>query len=667
MYGPDGISLDPFTSADNADHGQLWTPLIPGDEVTIEVVLPESQRQELELELGRINHGYRPLRQPPSKQSGSCNIDTVCPQAAPWRNQVRSVARYTIQGTALCTGVLVNNTAEDFTPFFLTADHCGQAGGPFSSYFDEEDAASVVAYWNFENSFCRPPGTAEAGGEGDEDLDRLDTNSGASLEMRYSGDDTQIEGGPDTALLKLDNDVDPDIDAYYAGWDRTDTAPEEGIAIHHPRGEEKRISFTDRPTQKTGYLDMPPSAEETHLYVEAWDEGTTERGSSGSPLLDEAGRVTGVLSGGLAACDGTEPNNEPDWYGRLAQAWDGGGTPDSRLRDHLDPTGTNPESLDGVNQITGVDPPAAITDFRVQSLDATDDVLSFTLAWTATGSDGTVGSATTYDMRFDTSPIESLSDFSEANRLFGLPAPQEAGTEETFTVENLETGETYYFGLLAFNDRGDSTPLATASTDIPPPDPISDFRASAEADGVKLSWTATGDSEDKGAASAYDLWFSNSPIRSLDDTLEANRVSGLPEPDTAGTQETFKIRDLEPQQPFYFAIRAINSAGIPSSLAYTTDNVILLQENVKFAAPYPNPTRAQATIELAVEEEQEQPVEIRLYDARGRHVETVYRDTPTPNRQTEVMIDLDHLSSGRYFFQLRGDAVSKTQPITVVR
>jgi hypothetical protein len=49
------------------------------------------------------------------------------------------------------------------------------------------------------------------------------------------------------------------------------------------------------------------------------------------------------LSGGYAACS----NNEPDWYGRLARHWTGGGTPETRLADWLDPLATGALFLDG--------------------------------------------------------------------------------------------------------------------------------------------------------------------------------------------------------------------------------------------------------------------------------------------------------------------------------
>jgi len=52
--------------------------------------------------------------------------------------------------------------------------------------------------------------------------------------------------------------------------------------------------------------------------------------------------VVGQLHGGLAACE----NDLPDWYGRFSISWSGGGTPNSRLSDWLDPLGTGTTTLD---------------------------------------------------------------------------------------------------------------------------------------------------------------------------------------------------------------------------------------------------------------------------------------------------------------------------------
>jgi hypothetical protein len=60
LYPPDHSQiLGPYTRDDNAEHGQLWTPEIDGEEVILEVSLPNDQMSHMLLVLGFVNQGYR--------------------------------------------------------------------------------------------------------------------------------------------------------------------------------------------------------------------------------------------------------------------------------------------------------------------------------------------------------------------------------------------------------------------------------------------------------------------------------------------------------------------------------------------------------------------------------------------------------------------------------
>ncbi len=319
--------LGPFTKGDNEEHQELWTPIIDGDEVVVEVNVPIAKRPSLELKLTAIHHDFIGF----NMLSGGCNLDVVCGVADnpnysivdDYRSVIRSVGLYHLNGVSVCSGALINTTENDCTPYFLTADHCG-----LRDYNDQ----TMVVYWNYENSFCRTVNSPENELIGDGTLTEFST--GATLKATYDVSDF--------TLVELDDPIDVTYQPYFAGWTRIATAPNSTVGIHHPSFQEKRISV-DGDESLIGAWDIDQM--NTHLIVDNWEIGTTEGGSSGSPLFNEDQQIVGQLSGGLAACG----NQLADLYGWINVSWEGGGTPDTRLKDWLDPQGTNAFAIDGKN------------------------------------------------------------------------------------------------------------------------------------------------------------------------------------------------------------------------------------------------------------------------------------------------------------------------------
>ena len=312
----------PYTARDNKPHGELWTPVVPGESACLEMFVPDGAKEEPQLVISQVSRGYRDMFH--RRKNGFvpaaefCNNDVVCPVGSAWSNEIRSVARYSISGEFLCSGTLINDAAGDQKNYFLTANHCGISAG---------NAASVVVYWNYQSPVCGQLG-------------------GGSLAQNQSGVIFRAaKADVDFALVELEDMPESSFNVYYSGWDRTTTVSPGAVGIHHPNGDEKAISFSSA-TLTTVDSCISMSAFNTHWQV-IWNDGVTEPGSSGSGIWNPVThRVVGILSGGDSFC--ATPAG-PDCYGKFSLAWGSGSTAATRLRDWLDPLNTGVTAVPGMN------------------------------------------------------------------------------------------------------------------------------------------------------------------------------------------------------------------------------------------------------------------------------------------------------------------------------
>ena len=320
----------PFVAADSEEHEQLWTPIFTTDKIVIELNVPIHQKSEVALQLTYVNHDFLDIQK---SSTDNCHIDINCgeetgyPEVEKFREQIRSVGLYTLSGKSICSGFLINNTRQDCTPYFMTAFHCNLTAS---------NAPSMVTYWNFENSQCRPSGENANAIQGDGSLETF--NTGATWRAGWAESDF--------TLVELDDEVPTSANAFFAGWDISNNLPAESVLVHHPNLEEKRISFayTSLYTGVWG-SETTPIINGNHLVLDHWDLGSTEGGSSGAPLFNRGGLAVAQLHGGLASCE----NQEYDAFGRLHSSWTGGRTAATRLKDWLDPDGIGRLQLEGKN------------------------------------------------------------------------------------------------------------------------------------------------------------------------------------------------------------------------------------------------------------------------------------------------------------------------------
>ncbi len=317
-----------FTALNNKSDGMFAITPIEGETVTLEYFKPATVRRQGVIEISYVVHAYRNLHSVMDEllekdygDSGACNNDVACPESAGWEDQIRSVALIIDDGFRACTGAMVNNAAQDGTPYFLSANHCG---------------IDINSNWTFVFNYNSPTCDGPDG-----NLD--ESIVGGQLRANY--------GPSDFSLFELSMPPPPDYTVYYAGWNNMDVPAFNCTAIHHPAGDVKKISFNDDPlfsgTWGTGGAEIPGG---NHWIIGDWEDGTTEGGSSGSPVFDHQKLIVGQLHGGGASCD----DIIYDSYGKFSASWTGGGTPSTRLMDWLG------EGRDTLHGAYFIDPPLAL-------------------------------------------------------------------------------------------------------------------------------------------------------------------------------------------------------------------------------------------------------------------------------------------------------------------
>ena len=316
VYSMDERSVrGPFSSLDNINDGEFWMPIVLGDDIMVSITCDEADRLAIEQDviITKVNVGYRGFDDPnPRGSSESCNVDVECPLGDDWWNEIPSVGVYTINGFLTCTGAMINNTAQDETPYFLTAEHCGISNG---------NDQSVVVYWNHQNSYCRTPGSSDSGGNGNGNYNQYTSGS------TYRASNSTY----DFCLIELNSDPNPTYGVTFSGWSRSSSTPSYGVGIHHPNSAEKRISSVQYTYSNGQYWGVN------------WDEGRTYYGSSGSPLYNAEHQIVGALCCGGSFCT----NDSDDYYGKsLSSSW-------SQMSQYLDPLGTNQQTLDTLGGNSG--------------------------------------------------------------------------------------------------------------------------------------------------------------------------------------------------------------------------------------------------------------------------------------------------------------------------
>jgi len=330
-----GINLN-FSKFNPGKSGKLWiysedkthaiggfdyrssTPDIPfatapvkGESIMLEFVYDASEAG-IEVEIAEVIYEFADIFEVSRAfgSSGGCNKNVNCAEYLAQQNQKRSVAMILTQNNVRwCSGAMVNNTAQDGKPYFLTARHCNTT-------------ANSIFMFNYESPDCS-----------NIDGPTQQTIQGCTIRVNWTTSDV--------TLVELSSVPPLNYFTYFSGWDASAAPADSAFGIHHPKGDIKKISFEKNPVFGAPYA-MGDTAL-SHWKISSWEVGTTETGSSGSPLFNHEGEIVGQLHGGQANC----ANSVNDYYGRFNYSWEGENTPETALKFWLDAGNTGQNQLGG--------------------------------------------------------------------------------------------------------------------------------------------------------------------------------------------------------------------------------------------------------------------------------------------------------------------------------
>ena len=268
--GPNSIVFGPFTDKGPWGGGEFWSGTVDGDTAVIEFYKKPGENGE-GFAIFEISHILAELDwrlRPNEPDVLGCQIDASC-YGDREKDAVGRIL-FNNNGMFVCTGTLLNDLAEDRTPYFLTANHCVST---------QAVAQTVEVYWFYQTTSC---------------------NSGVLRSWVHSPPGANLLAGQssnDFSLLRLLNNAPNG--AVFSGW--TSASQSTGTSVfglHHP----DRYSPPSIPSYLRRSTGSITSTNESCLslanaYQIHWTAGATEPGSSGSGLFTSNGhQLVGVAS-----------------------------------------------------------------------------------------------------------------------------------------------------------------------------------------------------------------------------------------------------------------------------------------------------------------------------------------------------------------------------------
>jgi fibronectin type III domain protein/trypsin len=276
VYGssPDSIVFGPFTQKGPWGSGEFWSGTLDGDTVVVEFYKRTDETGQ-GFEISEVSHMFTELDwrlRSDEPDVLNCEVDASC-YSDREKNSVGRIL-FNDNGVFVCTGTLLNNIAEDRTPYFLTANHCINTNAV---------AQTVEVYWFYQTTSCNSGVLRSV----------IHSSPGASL--------LRAQALNDFSLLRLQHNAPAGV--WFSGWTSGLQTIGTGVfGLHHPGGyiPPSVGSYLRRATGSVTNTNYDcPATGLVNGYRADWASGLAEPGASGSGLFTLDGHyLVGVLSCG---------------------------------------------------------------------------------------------------------------------------------------------------------------------------------------------------------------------------------------------------------------------------------------------------------------------------------------------------------------------------------
>lgn len=426
------------------DEEHYWSPQASGDTIGIEIRLPQANlQQDVELELLTVAHRFKALNLVvPNALECSNHEDVQCAidDGEISESSARSALRLTFESggsSYTCSGTLMNvsGDGEDvYIPYIITAAHCIST---------EEEASSVIAWWNYQAASCSGSGTS------------------ADFGLTFGGADLLVTvESYDQSLIRLR--ADPPGGTSFSGWWVTDINTDTtGSGAHHPDGGHKK--FFSGTTQGSFNVNICDEDDNCTLLVDSvemrMDNGAAEGGSSGAGMRIFNQEVNDTLFVGVLSASDEECENSSTYFGKFWHFYD-------YIATWFDPAPPPPVSSDDHGDSTETATEIDLVSTTEGEIEVADDVDYFevvvhrrgTIEVYTSGSLDTTGQLTSEELG-----VDMTDDDSGENSNFSLTADVEPGVYY-IRVEGYSdsTGEyTLHVEFEENDDHGDTQDTAT--------------------------------------------------------------------------------------------------------------------------------------------------------------------------------------------------------------